>query len=146
MMARTSILLSVCILVFQARTCGGDEVSVEKPPVKAAVDLSDPYEVAGRAFEAYRDRDLEAYSALLLEPPGPGAKVETVFKYEITDLDEIQGLFFLDEGKTIAAIIRPSLGETLAMWFRIVRTDDGFRVEKMLITDQTPPTDVPVEG
>ena len=144
-MARSSILL-LCVLALQARTCGSDEVSVEKPTVRAAVDLSDPYEVAGRAFEAYRDRDLEAYSALLIEPPGPGAKVETVFKYTITDLDEIQGLFFLDEGKTIAAIIRPAAGEVLAMWFRIVRTDDGFRVEKMLITDQTPPTDVPVEG
>lgn len=136
------------VLALLARTCGGDEATVEKPApaAAAAVDLSSPYEVAGKALEAYRDRDLAAYSALLLEPPGPGATAETVFKHEITDLDEIQGLFFLDEGRTIAAVIRPAAGETLAMWFRIVRTDDGFRVEKLLITDQTPPRDAPVEG
>ena len=146
----TRAILMICVLGLAARTCGSDEAAEKKPaPVEVEpekLDLSDPYKVAGLALEAYRDRDMKAYEALLAEPLAPGTKPGTVFKHELVDLDQIQGLYFLDEGKTIAAIIRTAEGERLAMWFRILRTDDGFKVQKLMITDETPPTDVPVEG
>jgi hypothetical protein len=144
-MARSTLVLSVLLLSLHARTCGGGDSEAPPPAHTPAVqvDLSSPYEVADQALDAYREKDLATYSALLVEPPSPDEKV---FTREIEEDDAIRGLYFLDEGKTIAAIIRHADGEVLAMWFRIVRTDDGFRVDKLMVTDETPPTDTPVEG
>jgi hypothetical protein len=145
-MARSTLALSIVLIALQARTCGSGDSELPPPahtPAAVQVDLSSPYEVAGKALDAYRSRDLPTYSALLVTPPGPD---ENVFTRELAEDDAIQGLYFLDEGKTIAAIIRHAEGEVHAIWFRIVRTDDGFRVEQLMVTSETPPTDTPVEG
>jgi len=144
-MARSIISISIVLLALNARTCGGDGSEVPPPEHTPAVkvDLSNPYDVAGKALDAYREKDLVTYASLLLEPPAPDEKV---FTREIEQDDAIQGLYFLDEGKTIAAIIRHADGEVLAMWFRMIRTKDGFRVDGLMVTNETPPTDTPVEG
>ena len=149
-MSRAAIVL-LSLLALQARTCGEEKAGHQpaatvQTTAPVSVDLSNPYAVAGKALEAYRARDYATWSALLLEPPESGTAMSAIFKHELVADDAVQGLYFLDDGKTIAAIHRPAEGEVLSMWFRMVRTDDGFRVERLMVTEETPPTDMPVEG
>jgi hypothetical protein len=133
-----------CLLLSLMSTCTGKREKPEPPaPAVEPLRYSDPYELARDALEAYRARNVETYSRLLLDPP---SKPDDAFRMTLEDEDRIQGLYFLDEGKTIAAIVRTARSDLPAVWFRLVRTDKGFAVEKLLVTERTPPTERPVEG
>lgn len=119
--------------------------------VEAAVPAKphpNPYQLAGEALDAYRARDLAAWNALLVRPLPAGTKPEDAFPHAalLGPGDRVLGLYFLDEGRRIAAVVQKRPQAPQALWFAIARTADGFAVERLEKTAENPPMDVEVEG
>ena len=110
-----------------------------------AAGISNPYTLAQKSLDAYRAQDLAAWNALREQPvasPAAAFPNAALLRKE----DRIQGLYFLDGGKTIAALVRRRAKDHKALWFRIRRVPAGFVVDELVAADVDPPTDVPVEG
>jgi len=141
---------AMALVLIAAASCRTQPTATpEKPAAQKSGEmkpnLSNPYDVAEWALDAYRSRDLEAYNQVLLAPAGSGAP------FEHADLlraeDEVRGLYFQDDqGREIAAVVRLSEGEAPAVYFWIVRTSHGFGVQELRVSDQNPKTEIGVEG
>ncbi len=109
---------------------------------------SNPYRLADAALAAYRAQDLSAYNVLLATPLPAGTPKEKAFPHAaaLASVTRVQGLYFLDGGKRIAALLAKAAPGKPALWFEIARGGGGFVLQGLQATEKDPPLDIEVEG
>lgn len=145
-MVTTRAFILAATLLASARGCGQEPAATPPPgsgEPSGAESYANPYELADVALQALVSGDEEKLARLL------GGQVPDETLQGAGDLgatDAVLGLYFIDEGDTIAAVVRRSTAASTGIWLKIVRTEAGFVLQSVVVSDEDPPTDSPVEG
>ncbi len=142
------LLLGCCSTSNETSPAKGPPMySTPTPVTSTQTPTASPYQLASKALDAYRSKNLDAWSALLAQPLAAGSTADQVFTQALEATDKIQGLYIQRDTGHFAAVVRTAAAGAPALWFDLVRAPGGgFFVERVVSADKNPAMDMPVEG